>query len=67
MGGLDQVLFIFECHLCSPFVVSLSNHEWTALRQAQGERKIDDKTKTKRPWGLDRGYGYGYWAFGCWG
>ncbi len=66
---IDQVLFIFECHLCSPFVVSLcspfmvslcspfvvslSNHEWTALRQAQGERKIDDKTKTKRSWMVD--------------
>ena len=47
MGDMSQVLFIFECHLCNPFVVSLSNHEWTALRQAQGERKIDDKTKMK--------------------
>ena len=51
MGDVSQVLFIFECHLCNPFVVSLSNHEWTALRQAQGERKIDDKTKMKRPLG----------------
>ena len=30
-------------------MVSLSNHEWTTLRQAQGEREIDDEAKTKSP------------------
>ena len=29
-------------------MVSLSNHERTALRQAQDEREIEDEAKTKR-------------------
>ena len=34
-----QGLFIFQCLWSSPFVVSLSNHKRTALRQAQDERE----------------------------
>ena len=36
--GRSWGLCIIECHESSPFVVSLSNYERAALRQAQGER-----------------------------
>ena len=32
-----------------PFDKLRENHERTTLRQAQGEREIEDEAKTKRP------------------
>ena len=49
-GDNGQGPLVFKCHMSSPFVVSLSNHERTALRQAQGERDTNYDTKMKRPW-----------------
>ena len=45
-----QGLVVFHGNLASPFVVSWSNHEWTALRQAQDQwvcRQLKDAARSR--------------------